>query len=89
MFFVKEKSKRKNVITCLTVLLLMVGGILLESTLSEKSQVADCACPGETQITTQQEAGWFFGKHCKNGVERYRVFGIGVGRARGCCGTYQ
>ena len=63
MFFVKTKSKRKNVITYLTVLLLMVGGILLESTLSEKSQIADCACPDETQVNMQQEAGWFFGRH--------------------------
>ena len=41
----------------------MVGGIFLESALSEKSQVADCACPDEIQVNMQQEAGWFFGEH--------------------------
>ena len=63
-----------------------MGGIFLESALSEKSQVADCACPDEIQVTTQpQEAGWFWGRHCKNGVEVYRVFGITVSGDRGCC----
>ena len=88
MFFVKTKSKRKNVITYLTITLLMVGGIFLESALSEKSQVADCACPDEIQVTTQREAGWFWGQHnTENGCVR-RMFGITISKCKVECATY-
>ena len=66
----------------------MVGGIFLESALSEKSQVADCACPDEIQVTTQQEATMFGWGKCKNGVRKKKFFFITVD-SEGCCGTYQ
>ena len=69
--------------------LLMVGGVALEVNSSGEGQPNDCSCIESIIQTQDQQAGWFWGKHCKNGVERYRVFGIGFGRGKACCATYQ
>ena len=89
MFFVKSKSRRRNVITALIMTLILSGGIMLDTQLSQKEPSSDCSCTELIQVQQQQEAGWFFGKHCnKKGVEKFRVFGIGFGKGKGCCPTY-
>ena len=65
---------------------IVVGGIALEGAMPQKGQSSDCSCPDETLVQVQQQkAGWFWGKHCKNGVGKYRVFGITVRDNLGCC----
>ncbi|MBC6399948.1 MAG: hypothetical protein GDA42_03690 [Ekhidna sp.] len=68
--------------------LLVVGGILLENSMSRKEQLEDCSCVAvaSTQIR-QQEAGMFGWGKCKNGVQKKKFMFITVDR-RGCCSTY-
>ena len=88
MFFVKSKSRRRNVITALIMTLILSGGIMLDTQLSKKEPLSDCSCTEQIQVQ-QQEAGWFFGRHCnKKGRLKKRFLGISIRDLGPCCATY-
>ena len=87
MFFVKSKSRRRNVITALIMTLILSGGIMLDTQLSQKEPLSDCSCTEQIQIQQQQEAGMFGWGKCKDGVKKRKFFFITVDKAA-CCPTY-
>ena len=87
MFFVKSKSRRRNVITALIMTLILSGGIMLDTQLSQKEPSSDCSCTELIQVP-QKEAGWFWGKHKTKKGTVYRVFGITLFTYQPVCATY-
>ena len=73
MVFIKTKSKRKNVMTALVMTLLMIGGVMLESSLFQKEHSEDCSCLTVTSTQVrQQEAAMFGWGKCRNGEQTKR-----------------
>ena len=82
MFFVKSKSRRRNIIAALAMTLFMAVGVVLDTQLSQKEPLSDCSCTEQIQVQQQQQAGWFFGKHKnpKTGMCERRFFGFTIRR---------
>jgi hypothetical protein len=74
MFYIKSKDKRKNVLS----------SVLLIAIFSLSTYMDNKLMPPQSNDLNIQQAGWFWGRHVKEGREVYRIFGIAVYRYESC-----